>query len=569
MNASFDLVIRHGTIVDGSGGAPFEGDVAVKDGRIAAVGQVTGSGAQEIDARGRLVTPGFVDIHTHYDGQATWEGRLQPSSLHGVTTVVSGNCGVGFAPCREQDQDRLIRLMEGVEDLPFPVLKAGLPWNWESFPDYLDSLASRQFDADIGLMLPHAALRVFVMGERGANREPATADDIALMAALAEAAMNAGAIGFSTSRTLNHRTSDGQPTPTLTAAEDELMGIALALARTGKGVLQFVSDFADPDAEFGLMRRLCEASGRPLSFSLAQSPVAPKGWRKLLDLLEQATAAGLPMKAQVAARPVGVLLGLDLTLNPFSLHPDWPKGERPAELARRLADPDFVARLIANPPPAGNALGTALLHRWGDMYQLGDPPNYEPLPETSLAAQAMRRGVPYEVVAAQWLCADGGTGMIYVPFLNYADGDLDAVHAMLSHPDTVPGLSDGGAHVGMICDGSFPTTLMTHWVRDRVGARLRLEQVVKRQARDTALAVGLADRGLLAPGLRADLNIIDADRLQLEPPRVQHDLPAGGRRLMQRVAGINVTIAAGQITYRDGVASGALPGRLLRGAQAG
>jgi N-acyl-D-aspartate/D-glutamate deacylase len=569
MNASFDLVIRHGTIVDGSGGAPFEGDVAVKDGRIAAVGQVTGSGAQEIDARGRLVTPGFVDIHTHYDGQATWEGRLQPSSLHGVTTVVSGNCGVGFAPCREQDQDRLIRLMEGVEDLPFPVLKAGLPWNWESFPDYLDSLASRQFDADIGLMLPHAALRVFVMGERGANREPATADDIARMAALAEAAMNAGAIGFSTSRTLNHRTSDGQPTPTLTAAEDELMGIALALARTGKGVLQFVSDFADPDAEFGLMRRLCEASGRPLSFSLAQSPVAPKGWRKLLDLLEQATAAGLPMKAQVAARPVGVLLGLDLTLNPFSLHPDWPKGERPAELARRLADPDFVARLIANPPPAGNALGTALLHRWGDMYQLGDPPNYEPLPETSLAAQAMRRGVPYEVVAAQWLCADGGTGMIYVPFLNYADGDLDAVHAMLSHPDTVPGLSDGGAHVGMICDGSFPTTLMTHWVRDRVGARLRLEQVVKRQARDTALAVGLADRGLLAPGLRADLNIIDADRLQLEPPRVQHDLPAGGRRLMQRVAGINVTIAAGQITYRDGVASGALPGRLLRGAQAG
>jgi N-acyl-D-aspartate/D-glutamate deacylase len=569
MSSDFDLVIRHGTIIDGSGGAPFEGDVAVKNGRIAAVGGVNGNGAQEIDARGRLVTPGFVDIHTHYDGQATWEGRLQPSSLHGVTTVVSGNCGVGFAPCREQDQDRLIRLMEGVEDLPFPVLKAGLPWNWESFPDYLDSLASRQFDADIGLMLPHAALRVFVMGERGANREPATADDIALMAALAEAAMNAGAIGFSTSRTLNHRTSDGQPTPTLTAAEDELMGIALALARTGKGVLQFVSDFADPDAEFGLIRRLCEASGRPLSFSLAQSPVAPKGWRKLLDLLEQATAAGLPMKAQVAARPVGVLLGLDLTLNPFSLHPDWPKGERPAELARRLADPDFVARLIANPPPAGNALGTALLHRWGDMYQLGDPPNYEPLPETSLAAQAMRRGVPYEVVAAQWLCADGGTGMIYVPFLNYADGDLDAVHAMLSHPDTVPGLSDGGAHVGMICDGSFPTTLMTHWVRDRVGARLPVEQVVKRQARDTALAVGLADRGLLAPGLRADLNIIDADRLQLEPPRVQHDLPAGGRRLMQRVAGINVTIAAGQITYRDGVASGALPGRLLRGAQAG
>ena len=564
MNADFDLVIRHGTIIDGSGGAPFEGDVAVKAGRIAAVGVVKGSGAEEIDARGRLVTPGFVDIHTHYDGQATWEGRLQPSTLHGVTTVVSGNCGVGFAPCRPEDHDRLIRLMEGVEDLPFPVLKAGLPWNWESFSEYLDSLAGRRFDADIGLMLPHAALRVYVMGERGANREPATAADIAQMAALAEAAMQAGAMGFSTSRTLNHRTSDGQPTPTLTAAEDELMGIALAMGRAGKGVLQFVSDFADPEAEFALMRRLCEASGRPLSFSLAQSPVAPKGWRKLLDLLEQATAAGLPMKAQVAARPVGVLLGLDLTLNPFSLHPDWPKGASVAEQARLLADPDFVARLIANPPPPGNALGTALLHRWGDMYQLGDPPNYEPLPETSLAAQAMRRGVPYEIIAAEWLCADEGAGMIYVPFLNYADGDLEAVHAMLSHPDTLPGLSDGGAHVGMICDGSFPTTLMTHWVRDRVGARLPVEQVVKRQCRDTALAVGLADRGLLAPGHRADINVIDAARLRLERPRVQHDLPAGGRRLMQGARGIVATIAGGELSYHDGVATGALPGRLLR-----
>jgi N-acyl-D-aspartate/D-glutamate deacylase len=567
MSSNFDLVIRNGTIIDGSGGTPFEADVALKDGRIAAVGPVAGAGAEEIDAGGLIVTPGFVDIHTHYDGQATWESHLQPSTLHGVTTVVSGNCGVGFAPCRPQDHDRLIRLMEGVEDLPFPVLKAGLPWNWESFAEYLDSLQPRRFDADIGLMLPHAALRVYVMGERGANREPATADDIARMAAIAEAAVNAGAMGFSTSRTLNHRTSDGQPTPTLTAAEDELMGIALALGRAGKGVLQFVSDFADPDAEFGLMRRLCEASGRPLSFSLAQSPLAPNGWRKLLGLLEQATAAGLPMKAQVAARPVGVLLGLDLTLNPFSLHPDWPKGASVAEQARLLANPDFVARLVANPPPPGNALGTALLHRWGDMYQLGDPPNYEPLPEASLAAQAMRRGVPFELVAAEWLCANGGSGMIYVPFLNYADGDLDAVHAMLSHPDTVPGLSDGGAHVGMICDGSFPTTLLTHWARDRAGAKLPIEQLVKRQARDTALAVGLADRGLLAPGLRADLNIIDSSGLRLQSPRVQHDLPAGGRRLMQGAHGIRVTIAGGQITYRDGVATGALPGRLLRGAR--
>ncbi len=565
MSSDFDLVIRKGHIVDGSGSPGFEGDVAVKDGRIAAVGQVSGRGAEEIDAKGLLVTPGFVDVHTHYDGQATWDQRLQPSSWHGVTTVIAGNCGVGFAPCRVEDQDRLIRLMEGVEDLPFPVLKDGLPWNWQSFPEYLDSLSSRQFDMDIGLQLPHAALRVFVMGERGANREQASVDDIAQMAALAETAMHAGAMGFSTSRTLNHRTSDGQPTPTLTAAEDELMGIALALGRAGKGVLQFVSDFADPVAEFAMMRRLCEASGRPLSFSLAQSPVAPLGWRKLLDMLEQATAAGLPMKAQVAARPVGVLLGLDLTLNPFSLHPDWPKSATLDEQRRLLADPAFVARLIANPPLAGNALGTALLHRWADMYQLGDPPNYEPLPETSLAAEAMRRGVAYEVVAAEWLCA----GMIYVPFLNFADGDLDAVGAMLAHKDTIPGLSDGGAHVGMICDGSFPTTLITHWARDRSHGRLPLEFLIKRQAHDTARALGLTDRGLLRPGLRADVNLIDLDRLALLPPDVAHDLPAGGRRLVQRARGIRATLVAGQITYRDGEATGALPGRLLRGGTSG
>ena len=562
MSSDFDLVIRGGHIVDGSGAPGFDGDVAVRDGRIAAVGQISGRGDEEIDAKGLIVTPGFVDVHTHYDGQATWDQRMQPSSWHGVTTVIGGNCGVGFAPCRPEDQDRLIRLMEGVEDLPFPVLKAGLPWNWQSFPDYLGSLSARAFDMDIGLQLPHAALRVFVMGQRGADREAASADDIAQMAALAEAAMHAGAMGFSTSRTLNHRTSDGQPTPTLTAAEDELMGIALALGRARKGVLQFVSDFANPEAEFAMLRRLCEASGRPLSFSLAQSPMAPQGWRTLLGLLEQATAAGLPMKAQVAARPVGVLLGLDLTLNPFSLHPDWPKGASLGEQRRLLGDPDFVARLIANPPDKGNALGTALLHRWGDMFRLGDPPNYEPLPETSLAAEAMRRGAAYETVAAEWL----GEGMIYVPFLNFADGDLDAVGAMLAHPDTIPGLSDGGAHVGMICDGSFPTTLLTHWTRDRSHGRLPLEFLIQRQAHDTARAVGLADRGCIAPGQRADLNLIDLGRLALLPPQVAHDLPAGGRRLVQRARGIRATLVAGAVTYRDGEATGALPGRLLRGA---
>lgn len=571
MDKAFDLVVRGGTVVDGTGATAFEADVGVKDGRIAAVGRVAGSGAEEIDARGQVVTPGFVDIHTHYDGQATWDGRMQPSSWHGVTTVVMGNCGVGFAPCRPADHDRLIRLMEGVEDIPFPVLTQGLPWDWESYPDYLDSLAKRRFDVDIGSQLPHAALRVFVMGERGANREPATEADIHAMAALAKRAMEAGAIGFATSRTLNHRTSDGQPTPTLTAGEDELTGIAMGMAAAGRGVLQVVSDFADPEAEWAMLRRIVERSGRPLSFSLIQSPKAPRSYQMLLERLHEANVAGLRMRAQVASRPVGVLFGLELTMNPFSQHEVYAeiKGRPLAERATALRDPAFRARLLAEETANARGFAGSQPRNWAGMYLMGVEPEYEPTADQTVAAIAERQGLDPAVVALDHMLSQGGRGMLYLPFLNYADGNLDPAYEMLTHPDCVPGLSDGGAHVGMICDGSFPTTNLVHWTRDRTrGPKLSLEHMVKAQCRDTAETVGLYDRGLIQPGYRADLNVIDYARLKLKAPEVAYDLPAGGRRLIQRAEGYTATILAGQVTYRDGRPTDALPGRLLRGAQA-
>ena len=568
--AEYDLVIRNGFLVNGSGAPGHVADVAIQSGRVAEVGVVSGTGAEEIDARDKLVAPGFVDIHTHYDGQVTWGDALSPSSNHGVTTAIMGNCGVGFAPVRDQDHDRLIRLMEGVEDIPFPVLAEGLPWNWESFPDYLDSLEDRAFDIDFGAQLPHAALRVYVMGDRGANREDATDADIDAMSALAKAAVEAGALGFSTSRTLNHRTSDGQPTPTLTASEQELTGIAMALGAAGKGVLQFVSDFNDPEKEAAMLRRIVERSGRPLSVSLAQADVAPEGWKHLLASIEGAVADGLDMRAQVGPRPVGLLLGLELTLNPFSGHPVYQTiAQDPFETRRAtLRDPAFRERLLNDEPDADNPFVKSILRSFGKMFVLGDPPDYEPTADKTVAAIAAARGTSPEAVALDLMLADDGRGMLYLPFLNYAQGSLDPVRTMLESPASLPGLSDGGAHVGMICDGSFPTTLLTHWARDRTrGEKLPLEFLIKRQCHDTAAWVGLKDRGLLQPGYRADLNVIDFDGLTLHTPYIVRDLPAGGRRLMQSADGYEATIVAGQVIQRHGEATGAKPGRLVRGAQ--
>ncbi|CAN5664969.1 amidohydrolase family protein [soil metagenome] len=565
-----DLVIRGGDVVDGTGAPSRVADVAISGGTITEVGPVPDAGAVEIDAAGLLVTPGFVDIHAHYDGQATWSGRLDPSSWHGVTTLVAGNCGVGFAPVRPADHDTLIELMEGVEDIPGVALQEGLAWDWQSFPEFLDVLDRGSFDADLGVQVPHGPLRLHVMGQRGADREPATPDDIARMAEIAAEAVAAGAIGFSTSRTLNHRTSKGEPVPSLTAEADELVGIAKAIGETGQGVLQVVSDFADADAEFALCRRMVEESGRPLSFSLLQS--RGDSYRYLLDLLAQANADGLPITAQVAPRAVGLLFGLECTLNPFMANPVYgeiaalPFEERVAE----LRDPSFRTRLLAaaerdtsDSPTPGAHLITALQR----MYPLGDPPDYEPEASTSVLARAQASGGDGFALALDTMLADDGHGFLYLPLLNYCDGNLDAAGEMLAHPNTVVGLGDGGAHVGTICDASFPTTLLTHWGRDRAHGQMDLPFLVHRQTQATARTVGFLDRGVLAPGMRADVNVIDHAALSARRPTIRHDLPAGGRRLVQTADGYVATVVAGQVTYRSGVASEALPGRLIRGPQ--
>ena len=568
--AEHELVVRGGTVVDGTGAPARSADVAIDGGVVVEVGAVDGRGAREVDADGALVLPGFVDIHSHYDGQSTWDNHLAPSSWHGVTTAVMGNCGVGFAPVRPSDHDLLIELMEGVEDIPGVALHEGLSWEWRTFAEFLDAVDRLPHDIDVGAQLPHGALRVHVMGDRGARREPATPDDISAMGAIAKAAVEAGALGFTTSRTLNHRTSKGEPTPTLTAEADELVGIANAIGEAGTGVLQLVSDFGDLDTEFSMMRRMVAESGRPLSFSLAQSPLAPDQWRSLLARLTKANEDGLPMTAQVGVRAVGILLGLQCTLNPFMANPVFAEIAElaPEERARAMAEPSFRDRLLAaaTSESVRGRLGGRLIGAFDKMFVLGDPPDYEPDVSTSIGAVAAREGRAPEEVAYDVLAADGGRNLLYLPFLNYAAGNLDAVGEMLVHPHTVPGLSDGGAHVGTICDGSFPTSLLAMWGRDRGQGRIDLPTIAARHCRDTARTVGLHDRGVLAPGYRGDLNVIDHDNLRLHRPEMHYDLPAGGKRLLQRADGYLHTFVAGVETYAGGEATGALPGRLLRGA---
>lgn len=562
----FDLLVRGGTIVDGSGGDPLEADIGIVDGKIAFIGKNAPSAREEIDARGKIVTPGFVDIHTHYDGQVTWENRLQPSSQHGVTTALMGNCGVGFAPCTPDNRERLIHLMEGVEDLPEVVLATGLPWTWESFPEYLDFLEARAFDIDVATQVPHAALRVHVMGERAIAHEAATAQDRAAMAALAAQAIAAGALGFATSRTINHRSSEGWLIPTLVAAEAELAEIGRAVGASGRGVLQLISDFADPERELPMLRRIAEAAGRPMSVSLLQMHDAPEKWRQILHWIEQCNVDGLEVRAQVSGRMVGILMGFELTFHPFMNKPSWEKlaALSRAERQQALRTPEMRTKLLSEPDLSSPYEG--LIRNYAGIYPVGDAPDYEPTPGSSIAAMAESKGISADEIAYDMMMSNGGNGILMGAGANYASGGLEPQREMLRHAHTVYGLGDGGAHLGFLCDASLPTFMLQHWVRDRTrGERLPLTEVVKGLTSDNARAVGCMDRGLLKTGLKADINVIDLDRLALKAPQVAFDLPAGGRRVTQQAAGFAATIVSGVVTYRDGEATGALPGRLVRG----
>ncbi len=564
-----DLVIRGGTIVDGTGAARFTGDVAVDNGTITAVGSVPGKGKKELDATGLLVTPGFVDVHTHYDAQVSWDALISPSCWHGVTTVVMGNCGVGFAPARPEQRDALIALMEGVEDIPGAVLTEGMKWEWESFAEYLDAIERKPHALDIGAQLPHAALRVFVMGERAIRREAASDADIAEMGRLAAEAMRAGAIGFSSSRSLNHRSRDGEVIPSYGAERKELTGIARAMGETGKGVFEMISDFDNVDAEFGILRDMAEQSGLPMSISLIQFDQKPDGWRQVLSRIEAAANDGLRMKGQVAARPICLLLGLQATMNPFSNHPsyraiaDLPLKERVA----KMREPAVRAAILSE-KPKGNPMITGLFSSMHKIFPLGDPPDYEPPVEKSIKAMAEARGVKPEELIYDILLERDGEELLYAPLANYTANNLDVAREMILSPHTAFGLGDGGAHCSIICDASFPTTHLIHWARDRTrGEKLPLEYLVKRQTQDTAQLVGFLDRGVIAPGMKADLNVIDFDNLTLGAPQIVFDLPAGGKRLIQKARGYKYTIVSGEVTFVDGESTGALPGRLLRGSQ--
>ena len=572
-----DLVVRAGTVVDGTGAPGRTADIAVNGGFITDVGRVGERGRREIDADGALVTPGFVDIHTHFDGQVTWDPELTPTGWHGVTTVVMGNCGVGFAPCEPERREWLIGLMEGVEDIPGAALASGIQWSWESFPEYLDAVDRAPKALDVGTQVPHGAVRAHVMGERGARNEPATAADIAAMADLVREGITAGALGFSTSRTLAHRAIDGEPVPGTFAAEDELFGIGRVLGQLGAGVFELAAagalgeDLGAPEKEVAWMRRLAAESGRPVSFALNQNNSDPDQWRKLLDLAADAVAAGAPVRPQVTARTVSVLLGFQ-TFHPFSFTSVWGEtalGLLPwaEQVARIQADPDLRRRLVESARSFARDSVVQGFMAPAHTYVLGDPPNYEPSPAESVAGIAAARGIDVWEAFLDLLLVDGGRELLNSPVLNYSHGDLEATRTMLVHPATVFGLGDGGAHAGQTCDASTTTFMLSYWARDRKTGRLPVEEAVRQITSTTAGLYGLGDRGRLEPGLVGDINVIDADRIGLHRPELVHDLPGGARRLVQRADGYEYTIKSGQVTFDHGQSTGARPGELLRGAR--
>ncbi|MFO1014791.1 MAG: D-aminoacylase [Caulobacteraceae bacterium] len=569
-----DLVIRNGMIVDGQAGPAFKGDVAVDGGLISQVGVVEGQGRREIDAAGHIVTPGWVDIHTHYDGQVTWDPYLSPSSWHGVTTAVMGNCGVGFAPVKPDRKEWLIELMEGVEDIPGAALSEGIKWGWESFPEYMDVLEGQKRVIDIAAQVPHGAVRAYVMGERGARNEEATPEDIAQMSRIVGDSMKAGALGFSTSRTILHRAKDGEVVPGTYAGADELLGIGKAMGEAGHGVFEMASDMATEDAEFAWMEEMSVESGLPVTFALLQGGLGGGDkWRHSLKRLADANGRGAQLKAQIACRPTGLVLGWQSTVNPFFGRPSYhaiatlPFPER----LEKLRDPEVREAILAEPPPEMlMGVGKTLTSGFDRMFRLNTDRglDYEPRREDSIASLAEKTNQKPDRIVYEMLMENDGRGYIYLPLLNYADFSFDHIHEMMHDPNTVLSLSDGGAHCGVICDASFPTYMLTYWVRDRErGPTLSLEKVVSMQTRDTARLYGLNDRGVLAAGMKADINIIDFDELQIEAPEMIFDLPAEGRRLIQRARGYRATVVSGEVTWENGQATGAMPGKLIRGPQ--
>ena len=585
----YDLKIVGGTVVDGTGSERYRADVGIKDDQIVEVRRrgsddptLGGDAAETIDATGQIVAPGFVDIHTHYDGQVSWDSLLEPSSGHGVTTLVTGNCGVGFAPVRPGREDWLIGLMEGVEDIPGAALTEGISWGWESYPEYLDVIGKQKFAVDVGSQVAHGAVRAYAMGDRGARNEPATPDDIAAMSRLVQEAVEAGALGFSTSRTLGHRAMDGEPVPGTFAAEDELFGLGRAMAAGGQAVFELApqgvagEDIVAPKKELEWMQRLGAEIDRPISFAMIQIDAAPNLWREQLDISAAAHAAGSRLYPQIAARPFGMLFGFP-GHHGFTHRPTYRRLKAECsreELAQRLADPAVKAAILSeddlpvDPTQQFDAMFALVQYSLDRLYALGDPPDYEPTPDRTVAAIARDRGEDPLATLYDLMLESNATAMLMLPFYNYSDGNHDAIREMLTHPAGVVGLSDGGAHCGLICDASYPTFLLTHWARDRHrGKKLSLEYVVRKQCHDTAQLFGLTDRGTIEVGKKADINVIDMDALTLHSARMAYDLPAGGRRLVQGASGYAATIVSGTVTRRDGVDTGARPGRLVRGAR--